>query len=142
MSLRAGKIEPGLKITSPFLLFRPIWDIPSRTLVTGSHLPTPKKHIFTSAYNQNGGNMDTLDGARYQPGCMFAHDLVNKVSLIIGRCDILKSQIPPDSESGKHVLLIRRAAKSMADDVTQRSCQVDAISPTVPLRDAKLLPQA
>lgn len=61
------------------------------------------------------------------------HGLIHKLSVIIGRRDILKSQIPPDSESAQHVLLIRQPAKSMADDVTQRSCHVDAISPTVPV---------
>jgi nitrogen-specific signal transduction histidine kinase len=33
---------------------------------------------------------------KYHPSCMLAHELVNKLSVVVGYCDLLKNHAPED----------------------------------------------
>ena len=46
-----------------------------------------------------------------------AHDLINKLSVVVGRCDLLVAKIPKDSPLLRHVLSIHEIAQSMAKDL-------------------------
>jgi len=54
--------------------------------------------------------------AKYQTNTL-AHELINRLSIIVGNCDLLKEDLPGDSEAGKRLCLIKDVAKSMAEDL-------------------------
>jgi len=59
-----------------------------------------------------------------QPTCIMAHDLLNKLTVIIGGCDLLEEKAS-DSECVRLILAIRDSAKAMADELKQHQCDLD-----------------
>jgi hypothetical protein len=59
-----------------------------------------------------------------RPLCMLAHDLVNKLSVIVGCCDLLTNPERLDPTAEKHVQLIRNTAKSMAERLNHEQCHL------------------
>jgi len=68
--------------------------------------------------------------AKYQPSCTLAHELINRLSIIIGNCDLLKEDLPGDSEGAKRLCLIKDVAKSMAQDVQRHQAHQDVMKRT------------
>ena len=69
------------------------------------------------------------------PACLLAHDLVNKLAVIIGYCELLDKNVELGSECAKRLVLIRKVAEVMAEEVNQHQCEIsDAIrrSPVAP----------
>jgi hypothetical protein len=60
----------------------------------------------------------------YQPACLFAHHLIDKLSLIVGSCDLASDQTEPGTEYAKHLALIRETAKEMARELVVHQCQL------------------
>jgi len=58
----------------------------------------------------------------YQPACVFAHDLVNKLAVIVGICDLLSARLGQDVESIRRLALIRDIASSTAKDLATHPC--------------------
>jgi len=71
--------------------------------------------------------MKQLDWERPQPACMLAHDLVNKLSVIIGHCDLLGAKAEPGTECVKRPTAIHDTAKSMATELTNHQCKLSAV---------------
>jgi hypothetical protein len=69
-------------------------------------------------------NMEKLVGGRHQPVCMLAHDLLNKLSVIIGVCDILTEHAESNPECAKRLAVINDTAKSMAKELASHECQL------------------
>ena len=65
---------------------------------------------------------------KYEPSCNLAHGLVNKLSAIVGHCDLLKDQAPEDSECQKRLAAIRSIAKNMADELHGHKCDLEVIA--------------
>jgi hypothetical protein len=61
----------------------------------------------------------------YRPLCVLSHDLVNKLSAIIGHCDLLSKEAEVDSECARRLLLIRQIANSMAEQINQHQCDLE-----------------
>lgn len=61
---------------------------------------------------------------KYQPECAVAHDLINRLSAIIGHCDLLAEDTPLDSPSLERVLLIRHLASLIAKDLGKFQCDL------------------
>jgi hypothetical protein len=64
----------------------------------------------------------------HEPGCLLAHDLVNKLSVIIGNCDLLMSeqmqeQVQTGSECAKRLRLIHDAAQGIARELNEHQLQ-------------------
>jgi len=70
--------------------------------------------------------MEKSDLGKYQPSCLLAHGLVNKLSIIVGYCDLLKDHAPDDSVCQKQLHAIREVAKEMATELNQHQCAIDA----------------
>jgi hypothetical protein len=66
--------------------------------------------------------MNQSDGETYQPSCILAHDLINRLSVIAGYCDLLRDEAPEDSECYRRLLKIREIAHSAATDLNTRPC--------------------
>ena len=61
---------------------------------------------------------------KYELDCPLAHDLINKLSVIVGTCDLLVEKAPEDSPALPQMLLIRNVARSMAADLGQFQCDL------------------
>jgi len=64
---------------------------------------------------------------RYQPSCLLAHDLVNRLSVIIGHCDLLEEETEEDSGCAKRLRLIKEIARSIAKELNQHQCALDGV---------------
>lgn len=51
--------------------------------------------------------------------CPLAHTLVNKLSVVVGNCDLLLEKMPEDSALLPRMKVIRDTARSMAADLTE-----------------------
>ena len=72
--------------------------------------------------------MSESKGGDLEPSCLLAHDLVNKVSVILGCCDLLIEKAEPGSEAAVRLGLIHDAAASMAKKLNEHQCKLsDAI---------------
>jgi hypothetical protein len=68
--------------------------------------------------------MGESNGACHEPSCLLAHDLVNKLSIIIGCCDLLIEEAQPFSQSAARLGLIHDAAECMAMKLNEHQCKL------------------
>jgi hypothetical protein len=54
----------------------------------------------------------------------FVHDLVNKLSVIIGHCDLLRDRLKAGLRCSRRVDVIHTTAQSMANDLNDHQCRV------------------
>lgn len=66
-------------------------------------------------------------GEQHQPACLLAHDLVNKLSAIIGYCDLLIEKAEEETECAKRLRLIHNLAKSAAKELAEHQCQLSSV---------------
>jgi hypothetical protein len=72
--------------------------------------------------------MEKIDLRKYQPSCILAHGLINKLSTIVGNCDLLKQEAPENSECLERLSLIRETARAMAEELRAHQCHLDLIN--------------
>jgi hypothetical protein len=72
--------------------------------------------------------MEKIDLGKYQPSCFLAHEHINKLAVIIGRCDLLQEGVEENSQLSSGLTKIRELAQVMADELKQHQCEVDAIT--------------
>ena len=63
--------------------------------------------------------MDRIRYGKYELDCPLAHNLINKLAVIVRTCDPLVEKAPEDSRARPQMLLIRNIARSMAADLGQ-----------------------
>jgi light-regulated signal transduction histidine kinase (bacteriophytochrome) len=64
----------------------------------------------------------------HQPVCLLAHDLINKLSAIIGLCDLLIGTAErQDTECAKYLTSIHELAKSATKELIDHPCQLSLI---------------
>ena len=88
--------------------------------------------------------VDKPNLAKHQPSCNLAHDLVNKLSIIVGNCDLIEGKAE-DSPVCRHRLqIIRRVAMEMAKVLQHHQCDLEALTRDLPRKgvtmDPKVLP--
>ena len=59
---------------------------------------------------------------------MLVHNLINRLSVIIGRCDLIMEKLQAEGGSPERLLRIRSFAKSMADELIQDGMTHDGIA--------------
>lgn len=72
--------------------------------------------------------MEKINLGKYRPSCFLAHEHINKLAVIVGRCELLRDSTDESSELSKALLGIRELAQSMADELKQHQCELDAIT--------------
>ena len=72
--------------------------------------------------------MEKLTRECNRPLCMLAHDLVNKLSVIVSCCDLLTDPGRADPEGEKHVQRIRDTAMSMAERLNHEQCHLVSLA--------------
>lgn len=60
---------------------------------------------------------------KYQPDEGLTHDLINKLSIIIGNCDLLQEETAEGSHDLKRLKIIHDAATSMAQELKEHERQ-------------------
>jgi len=68
--------------------------------------------------------MEKPNGVCHKPACLLAHDLVNKLAVIVGQCALLSKHMPEGSEGAKRLGLIHDAAKDMAKELNDHQCHL------------------
>jgi len=76
----------------------------------------------------NGEVMAPRHGMLEHAFCMLAHDVLNKVSAIIGFCDLVEID-HTEAEKQNHLSRMRATALLIADMLNERSCCVVVCSP-------------
>lgn len=60
----------------------------------------------------------------YQPDCPLAHLLINKLSTVVGNCDLVLEGLAKDSPLLPRMTLVRDTARSMAADLAKFQCEL------------------
>ena len=63
---------------------------------------------------------------RHLAACMAAHKLVNKLSIIIGNCDLLIQKTDPDTEQARRLAVIREVADTAVKELVEHQRQSEA----------------
>jgi len=66
--------------------------------------------------------------------CMFSHELINKLSVIVGHCDLLQDPGQSEEKRAQHLTRIRAAAVSMAETFQHQQCEVAVREQRAPVR--------
>ena len=76
---------------------------------------------------------------KYQPKCWLSHHFINKLSVIIGSCQLLEEKAeesdPPDKECIQRLAVIKEVAKEMSKELRDHECQLEAAIKTLVVRD-------
>jgi hypothetical protein len=69
---------------------------------------------------QSHSSSSSQESARPQAACPLAHDLNNKIAIILTHCELVILQPALDSKASRHLQVIRDAATCIADMVGNR----------------------
>jgi hypothetical protein len=101
-----------------------------------------------SNLDQQGGKQATTTGTgkpmagrqidKHQPTCLMSHSLLNKLSVIIGSCDLIQEEanrLPVvSSESMRRIAVVRGTAMEMVNELKEHLCELDSAAITTLLR--------
>lgn len=68
--------------------------------------------------------MNNSNAGCYEPACLLAHRLVDKLSVIVGHCELVSGEVEPGSECAKRLDLIQNVAAEMAKELSMHQCRV------------------
>jgi hypothetical protein len=68
--------------------------------------------------------MQNLSRVEHEPECQLAHDMIDRLSVIIGNCDLLIEKTPKDSPLLERMLVIRNQAHLVARELGQFQCDL------------------
>jgi len=71
--------------------------------------------------------LEQSDWKSYQPVCMLAHDMLNKLSVIVGLCELVSAEAEPGTECAARLATIQDTAKSLAQEVIKSECQMSRV---------------
>ncbi len=60
----------------------------------------------------------------YEPACLLAHRLVDKLSVIVGCCELASAEVEPGSDCAKRLDVIQDAAAEMAKELSVHQCRL------------------
>ncbi|HEV2469844.1 MAG TPA: hypothetical protein VGS78_11660 [Candidatus Sulfotelmatobacter sp.] len=83
--------------------------------------------------------MDVSAQDKHQPKCWLSHHFINKLSVIIGSCQLLQEQAEEsdrlDAEGIHRLAVIMDIAKEMSKELREHECQLDAATKMLLVRD-------
>lgn len=80
-----------------------------------------------------GVRMSSSIGGGYRPSCMLAHHLINRLSVIVGFCDLLAEEAPESPECLRRLRQMREIASSAAEELSRHECELEKImAPAAP----------
>jgi hypothetical protein len=96
---------------------------------TGADLKLAARRITTSSM------VDKPDLKKHQPSCNLAHDLVNKLSIIVGNSDLMKEKTEDSPFCRQRLQIIRSISMEMATALQHHQCDLEVL-----IRDAARKP--
>ena len=63
-------------------------------------------------------------GGKHEPACLLAHELVNRLSAIIGYCDLVIEKAEKGTECAKRLRLIQKLAQFAAEELADHQCRL------------------
>ena len=72
----------------------------------------------------------------HQPPWMAAHDLNNKLSVIVGNCDLLIEKTEPGTDQARRLAIIREAADAAVKELAEYQQSVETQTRTTHRRKA------
>lgn len=76
--------------------------------------------------------MDRIKGNGNTPTCLLSHTFLNKLSVIIGSCDIALEQMKIDNttetQAQRRVIVVRQMAWELVAEVREHGCELDRTS--------------
>jgi|ERR1700691_5321299 len=93
-------------------------------------------HVISTSRERRCGNIIEAKGERvvlsmeksfavgYRLTSPLTHDLVNKLAVIVGHCDLLGEHLKAGSPSAKRVDSIQEIARGMAKELNEYQCQL------------------
>lgn len=81
--------------------------------------------------------MEESSRGNYQPDCPLAHDLINKLAVIVGHCDLLVEKTPESSPLFRQMVLVRDLAKAVGSELGQLQCDLARLRTTNSLNASK-----
>ena len=75
---------------------------------------------------------------KHQPPCLLAHDLLNKLSAIVGYSDLLLEKVEQEEGGTECVMRLKRIhalAVSAAKDLSDHQCQLSSVVRTLETRE-------
>ncbi len=73
------------------------------------------------------------------PVCILAHELINKLSTIIGNCELVSERAPADPECVKRLSIIEETARGMAAELNKRQCELTVLLRTTRIEGGKFV---
>ena len=73
------------------------------------------------------------------PVCMLAHEMINRLSVIVGNCDLMTEKAKADSECAKRLSAIRESARCMVTELNRHQCELQGLLRTTVLDNDKFL---
>lgn len=70
---------------------------------------------------------------------MLAHEMINRLSVIIGNCDVVSAKAQTDSECAKRLLAIRESARVMAEELNKHQCELNVLMRTTVVEKGKFV---
>ncbi len=71
-------------------------------------------------------SIEQSNGKPHQPVCRLAHGLINKLSVIVGLCELVSAEAVVGTKDTTRLKVIDDMAKSMARDLTDCQCELAA----------------
>ena len=71
----------------------------------------------------------TSKAERHAPACTVSHYVLNKLSIIIGNCDLLIEKTEQGTEYAKRLGVIREVALTTVNELTEHQRQLKAATP-------------
>ena len=76
--------------------------------------------------------MDISKGDKHQPTCLLSHYFINKLTVIIGSCQILQEEAECSDRFveavGRRLSVIEEIAKGMVGELNDHECRLDAVT--------------
>jgi hypothetical protein len=80
--------------------------------------------------------MEKSNGRPFLPPCMMLHEVVNKLSIIIGNCDLVIEKSPADSECIKRLQVIGGTARAVVRIMQGHQCELTGLLRTAHIETA------
>ncbi len=78
--------------------------------------------------------------SKYPPNCLLFHDIVNKLAVILGNCELARERVVSeslDSEWTKRLDAIHNAAAAVLEDVKRHRCDLESAQQIMLIERAK-----
>lgn len=106
-----------------------------------NHTPEdkPKSDSSLEFVGEKVGAVMEKSDVRPVPVCLLAHEMINRLSVIIGNCDLMNQKAKVDAECAKRLSAIRESAHCMVVELSRHQCELNGLLRTTVIENGKFL---